>query len=237
MTMTVPTPDGDMLAYAAGDTAGARAAVVVIQEAFGVTAHIERCADRLAADGYLAVAPALFHRTTTDSFPYDDFTKVAPHMQALSKEGIETDLNAVTSLLHDQGFEAARLGIVGFCMGGTVAFVAATTGAFGAAVTFYGGGVTTGRFGFAPLVELAPSLACPWLGCYGDLDKGIPVEDVEALRAAAATAPVIAEVVRYPDADHGFNCEDRPAVYNKTAATDAWARMLVFFAANLNPRS
>jgi len=237
VTLTLSTPDGEMPTYAAGDPATARAAVVVIQEAFGVTPHIERCADRLAAQDYYAIAPALFHRTTTDSFPYDSYDKLAPHMQALTKEGIEADLAASAAHLSDVGFEAPARGIVGFCMGGSVALFAATLGAFGAAVTFYGGGVASGRFGFPPLVELAPSIRCAWLGCYGDLDKGIPPEDVETLRAAAARAPVPTEIVRYPAADHGFNCEDRPAVYNPEAATDAWRRMLIFFSSNLVTRS
>jgi carboxymethylenebutenolidase len=218
--------------YAAGQTT-ARAAVVVIQEAFGVTAHIERCCDRLADAGYYAVAPALFHRTSTDSFTYDDFEHAMPHMAALDKAGIETDLRAVVGHLETLGFERDRRGIVGFCMGGLVAFVAATLGEFGAAVTFYGGGVTTGRFGYPPLVEIADQIDTPWLGCYGDLDKGIPPEDVEQLRRAVLGAAALTEVVRYPDADHGFNCEDRPAVYNPDAASDAWAKMLAFFEASL----
>ena len=237
MTLTLPTPDGEMPTYAAGDPTTAHAAVVVIQEAFGVTPHIERCADRLAAEGYYAIAPALFHRTTTDSFAYDSYDKLASHMQALTKEGIEADLAASATHLNDVGFGAGSRGIVGFCMGGSVTLFAATLGAFGAAVTFYGGGVASGRFGFPPLVELAPSIRCAWLGCYGDLDKGIPTEDVETLRAAAASAPVPTEIVRYPTADHGFNCEDRPAVYNPEAATDAWGRMLSFFSTHLVARS
>ena len=222
--------------YVAGDAATARAAVVVIQEAFGITSHIERCADRIAEEGYVAVAPALFHRTGGESYAYDDFASAMPHMQALSTEGIHADLDAATEHLASLGFDAAARGIVGFCMGGLVAFVGATTGQFGAAVTFYGGGVATGRFGFPPLIELAGDLSCAWLGCYGDLDKGIPVEDVEALRAAASASAVQTEVVRYETADHGFNCEDRPAVYNPAAAADAWARMLAFFDARLTPR-
>lgn len=232
MTTPIPTDDGEMPFYAAGQTT-ARAAVVVIQEAFGVTAHIERCCDRLADAGYYAVAPALFHRTSTDSFTYDDFEHAMPHMAALDKAGIETDLRAVVGHLETLGFERDRRGIVGFCMGGLVAFVAATLGEFGAAVTFYGGGVTTGRFGYPPLVEIADQIDTPWLGCYGDLDKGIPPEDVEQLRRAVLGAAALTEVVRYPDADHGFNCEDRPAVYNPDAASDAWAKMLAFFEASL----
>ena len=97
-------------------------------------------------------------------------------------------------------------------MGGSVTLVAAADHELGAAVTFYGGGVSQGRFGFDPLVEVAPRLQTPWLGLFGDLDQGIPIDDVEALRAAAATAPVSTEVVRYAEAGHGFNCDQRVLV-------------------------
>jgi carboxymethylenebutenolidase len=234
---TIATPDGDMELSVAGDPASPSGAVVVIQEAFGLTAHIERCVQRMADAGFYAVAPALFHRTTAESFAYDNFDAIRSHMEALSAEGITTDLSATVGHLDELGFGVARRGIIGFCMGGSVALVAGTLGEFGAAVTFYGGGVTTGRFGFAPLVELAPKLTCPWLGCFGDLDKGIAVDDVEQLRAAAARAKVETEVVRYADADHGFNCEDRPAVYNEKAAADAWAHSVAFFTAHLAVRA
>ncbi len=117
-------------------------------------------------------------------------------------------------------------------MGGTVAFVTATMRAVGAAVTFYGGGVAQGRFGFPSLLDLAPSLQAPWLGLYGDADQGIPVDEVEALRRATGGAPGPAEIVRYPDAGHGFNCDDR-AAYDEGAATDAWRRTLAWFGAHL----
>ncbi len=113
-------------------------------------------------------------------------------------------------------------------MGGTVALLTAVEREVGAAVTFYGGGVTQGRFGFPPLVEAAPKLQAPWLGLFGDLDKGIPVEEVEQLRAAAATSGQPTEVVRYADADHGFHCDVRSS-YNEAAAKDAWTRTLAWF--------
>jgi carboxymethylenebutenolidase len=228
---SISTPDGPMDLYVAGET-DAVAAVIVVQEAFGVTSHIERCVERIAAEGYLALAPSLFHRTGSPVLAYDDFEKVAPHMQALSAEGITDDIGAVVAHLADRGFGADRRGIVGFCMGGTVAFVTATTGDVGAAVTFYGGGVVEGRFGFPGLVELAASLQCPWLGCYGDQDRGIPVEQVEQLREATTYASVYTEIVRYADAEHGFNCDDR-ASFNEEAAGDAWSRMLTFFGEEL----
>jgi carboxymethylenebutenolidase len=120
-------------------------------------------------------------------------------------------------------------------MGGTVAFLAAVRRPLGAAVTFYGGGVTEGRFGMAPMVELAAHLQAPWLGLYGDADQGIPVDQVEELLAAVATAPVDAEIVRYPDAGHGFHCDMR-ADYHKDSAVDAWKRTLDWFESHL-PRS
>jgi carboxymethylenebutenolidase len=207
----------------------------VIQEAFGVTEHIEEIARRLAEDGWLAVAPAFFHRQGAPVLAYDDMASVGPVMQALSAGGITVDLAAAHQHLEAAGVSPARTGVVGFCMGGSVTLYAGTLRALGAAVTFYGGGVTQGRFVLPPLVEQAPNLATPWLGLFGDLDKGIPVEDVERLRAAAARAPVDTEIVRYPEADHGFNCNDRPAVYNEAAADDAWRRTRAFFAAHLDP--
>jgi carboxymethylenebutenolidase len=110
-----------------------------------------------------------------------------------------------------------------------VTFYAATLRALGAAVTFYGGGVAEGRFGLPSLLDQAPDLTTPWLGLYGDLDQGIPFTDVDRLRDSAARSKVPTEVVRYPDADHGFNCNDRPAVFNPTAAADAWSRTIDWF--------
>ena len=86
------------------------------------------------------------------------------------------------------------------------------------------------RFGLAPLLELASDLKSAWIGLYGDLDKGIPVEQVEALRAAVAATSHPTEVHRYADAEHGFSCDARVAVYNEAAAKDATSKTLRFFA-------
>ena len=216
-------------AYEARPDGDARGAVVAVQEAFGVTAHIEHIVDRLAAAGWHAVAPAFFHRQGAPMFAYDDLESVMPAMGQLTAEGIADDLNATFDHLEAAGFPAERTGIVGFCMGGSVAFYAATMRALGAAVTFYGGGVAEGRFGLPALVDQAPSLQSPWLGLYGDLDAGIPSSQVEQLRQAASGAAVTTEIVRYAEAQHGFNCDDRPAVFNQAAATDAWDRTLAWF--------
>jgi carboxymethylenebutenolidase len=231
------TPDGPMPAYAASPDGGARGGIVVVQEAFGVTSHIEHVADRLAEAGWLAVAPAFFHRQGAPVLAYDDLDSVMPVMGQLTAEGISTDLVTSFDYLEEAGFAAARTGVVGFCMGGSVAFHAATLRALGGAVTFYGGGVTAGRFGLPALVDAAPSLQTPWLGLFGDLDQGIPVSDVEQLRQSAAGADVDTEIVRYGDAQHGFNCNDRPAVFNEQAAADAWGRTLAWFDRHLSPEA
>jgi len=207
--------------------------LIVLQEAFGVTDHIREVAQRFADEGFYVVAPELFHRVGSPEFAYDDYASVAPAMASLNPDGLAEDLAGAETFLNAAGYPNASIGVVGYCMGGSVAFYADTLGLVGAAVTFYGGGVATGRFGLPPLVELAPSLRAPWLGLYGDLDQGIPPVEVEALRAAAATSHVATEVVRYPNANHGFNCDARPAAYNAEAAADGTRRALEFFTSTL----
>jgi carboxymethylenebutenolidase len=231
-TVTVDTPDGGMAVYDAEPQGPPAGGVVVIQEAFGVTDHIEDVTRRLAGQGYRAVAPHLFHRSGDPRLGYDDISAVMPHMRKLTAEGISADLEATFGYLEKAGFGAERVGIVGFCMGGTVAFFAAVSRPLGAAVTFYGGGIAAGRFGYPAQTEVAATLQAPWLGLYGDLDKGIPVDEVEALRAAAAEAKVATQVVRYPGADHGFHCDARPS-FHPPSAEDAWRRTLDWFGRHL----
>jgi carboxymethylenebutenolidase len=227
--ITIVTADGPMPAFEALPVDDAKGGIVVVQEAFGITAHIEHICIRLAEAGWHAVAPAFFHRQGSPALAYDDLNSVMPVMTELNPDGITTDLFASFSHLEKTGFTAQQTGIVGFCMGGTVTFHAATLRKLGAAVTFYGGGVAEGRFGFPSLIEQAALLQTPWLGLYGDLDKGIPSHDVDQLRKVAAESSVPTEVVQYPGADHGFNCNDRPAVFHAIAAADAWDRTLDWF--------
>jgi carboxymethylenebutenolidase len=206
--------------------------VVVLQEAFGVTEHIEDVCQRLADAGWLAVAPHLYHRTGDPILPYDDFSQIAPHAAELSPEGVLADVDAALAFIEGAGFAIDTAGVVGFCMGGTLALATAVERQIGAAVTYYGSGILKGRFGFPPLVELAPLLRAPWLGLYGDDDQGIPVDEVERLAAAAAEAEVRTEVRRYAGAGHGFN-RDGSDAYVREAADDAWMRTLDWFADSL----
>jgi carboxymethylenebutenolidase len=232
-TETVTTPDGPMALTVARPAGEIGRGVVVIQEAFGVNAYVEAVAGRLASVGYLAVAPHIYHRTGDPVVGYTEYDKLATHMQALSEQTLLDDVDAALGHLARAGVTSDRTAMVGFCMGGTVTFLTAVRRPIGAAVTFYGGGVGTGRFGLPPLVELAPELETPWLGLYGDQDKSIPVADVEALRAAAARAPVPTEIVRYPEAGHGFHCDVRPD-YHEGSASDGWARALAWFDKHLS---
>jgi carboxymethylenebutenolidase len=211
--------------------------VVVVQEAFGVNDHIEDVTRRFADAGYRAIAPHLFHRSGDATIPYDELEKVMQHMAALVAEDILADIDASVAYLGDSGLESARVGIVGFCMGGSVTAYVAERRRLGAAVSFYGGGVSQGRFGMPPLVQLAPGFQTPWLGLYGGEDQGIPVEDAEALRAAAGRSPVPTDLVLYADAGHGFHCDQRPESYNAAAAADGWERTLSWFAEHLAQNS
>jgi len=232
-TVNLATDDGDMALYDVEPEGAPGGAVIVLQEAFGVNDHIEDVTRRFAAAGYRAVAPHLFHRSGDPALDYGNFEKIFPHMQALTEAGLLEDIDATLGHLAGAGFASATVGVVGFCMGGSVTFLAAARRRLGAAVTFYGGGVAEGRFGMPPLVEMARRLQTPWLGLFGDEDQGIPVDQVEALRAAAAKAPVATEIVRYAGAVHGFHCDARPDSYHEPSAHDAWQRTLDWFGRHL----
>jgi carboxymethylenebutenolidase len=138
--MTEHKLDGGFPVYVAGSTDAPRA-VIVVQEAFGVNGHIRSVVDRFADAGYFSIAPQLFHRDGSPEVPYDNFDDAMKYMANLSKDGITNDLNATTDFLSTLGYQQPNIGVVGYCMGGTVSFVAATIGNVGAAVSFYGGGL------------------------------------------------------------------------------------------------
>ncbi len=231
---TLETADGPMRCYEAVPDEGASAAVVVVQEAFGVNNHIEDVTRRFAAAGYHAVAPDFFHRAGGGTAEYGDWDTVMKLFGSVSGDTtVLADVDTALDHLRAQGFVDEHIGIVGFCFGGRVTFMVSLHRALGAAVGFYGGGIVTARFPqFPPLVERSASLQTPWLGLFGDEDASIPVEDVEQIRSALRATPVDTEVVRYAEAKHGFHCDVR-ADYHATAAADAWGRTLDWFAKHL----
>jgi carboxymethylenebutenolidase len=232
-TLELDTAHGPMPLYEARPDGDARGAVIVVQEAFGVNAYIEDVTRRFAAEGYHAVAPHFFHRAGGGTAPYTDFSKVIPLYEHLDDDGILVDVDAALEHLHISGWEDPSVGTVGFCFGGRVTFLIALRRLLGAAVGFYGGGIVTQRFPqFPPLVDEVLKLQTPWLGLFGDRDQSIPVEDVEQLRDALKSAPVPTEIVRYPEAEHGFHCDQRDA-HDEAAAKDGWNRTLAWFEAHM----
>jgi carboxymethylenebutenolidase len=223
-------PDGSMRIYEARPDDGGKAAVVVIQEIFGVNSHIEDVTRRFADAGFHAVAPDLFHRAGGGTAPYGDFAKVLPLFEGLDgDDAVLRDVDAALEHLRASGWSDAQIGVVGFCFGGRISFLVSLRRPVGAGVSFYGGGVVTGRFPqFPPLIEDAPRLTVPWLGLFGDQDTSIPTADVERLRATIDPLDTPTEIVRYAEAGHGFHCDQRPE-YSEEAAKDAWARTIAWF--------
>lgn len=233
-TVTLETRDGPMDAFLVEPDGWARGpAVVVVPEAYGVNEHIQDVCRRFAREGYAALAPDLYHRKGRSLvFGYDDFSKVRPTFATLDNEGLEVDLNAAIAHLRSRGVERARTGVVGYCVGGFAAFLAACRCEVGSAVAYYGGGIAHERPGLAlrPLVGEASRIRCPLLLVFGSLDKQLPIAtDVKEIGEHLRAASVPHEVKVYEGADHGFFCEAR-ASYNEGAAKDSWRKNLDWFA-------
>jgi carboxymethylenebutenolidase len=227
----ITTTGGSIPAFLAEPNAEPLGGLAIVQEAFGVTPHIKNVARRFAEAGWLAIAPSFYHRQGSPAFMYDE--PVAEVFRTLTADGVIADLTASFAYLRVRGFPASRTGVVGYCLGGTLATYAAAHGTFAAAVSYYGSGLTDGRYGLAPLVDVAPSFNTPWLGFFGDLDSVIPSADVEVLRSAAKRASVPTAVVRYAQAGHAFNNEDRPEAFNAAASADAWKQTTYWLARHL----
>lgn len=205
-------------------------AVIVVQEAFGVDAHIEEVSARFAQAGWLAVAPHLFYRSGGGTISYDDRDGMFANLAPLSDTGTLDDIDATIAYIHGRGIPTERIALVGFCLGGRVAFLIAGHRPLGATVGFYGGGIVHGRSETRPsLLDLAPGLQSPWLGVFGGLDDSIPAEELDVLEQALAASPVATEVVRYPDAGHAF-LNDHKSSYAAEASADAWDRTLSWLA-------
>jgi carboxymethylenebutenolidase len=225
-----------MRAYVARPKEKPRAGLLVGQEAFGVNAHIRDVTERFAKEGYLAIAPELFHRTAPVGFEgrYDDFQAVMPHMAALRHPRIEADLRTAHDWLSHNGGKDLPVTAVGFCMGGAVAFLAGIALPIAAAVSFYGGGIAPSpqRPG---LLDRVNDLRAPVLLFWGGLDKHLGKDIVRAVTDALSSAKKNFINVEISDADHGFFCDVRPS-YNPTAAAEAWALTLAFLKANIDKR-
>jgi carboxymethylenebutenolidase len=207
-----------------------RGAVVVIADARGITEYVLSVCEQLRGAGWLAITPHLYHR---DGITEVALADCATTMLTLTGEGIDADVDACLDYLRTAGLPPRRTAIIGFCMGGTVAFRAATRHQLAAAVSFYGGAVSTPYWsGVPPLLEIAGDLRAPWLGLYGENDTWVSTDEITRLRAAAAHSPVPTELISYPGAAHAFHTPERPETYHPEAARDAWGRMLAWLDAH-----
>jgi carboxymethylenebutenolidase len=197
--------------------------ILVLQEAFGVNSHIRNVTDRFARQGYVAIAPELFHRTGPGfQADYKDFSVVAPHMKALTIPGEEADVRAAYDWLQSQPeVNKSRIFSVGFCMGGRISVLANTILPLRASVSFYGGNIVN------ELLDRLPQLHSRVLFFWGGLDKHIPSEQRQKVLEAlnAGNKPYVN--VEFSFADHGFFCDER-AAYNPEAARQAWPLLLEF---------
>ena len=224
----IKAADGDMPAFLARPTgAGKHPAVIVVIEAFGLNGHIKEVAGRIAAEGYVALAPDMYYRQPNGVVGYDQLPEAIRLMTSLRDDSIVADVASAVSHLQSQDFvRAERIGITGFCMGGRITFLAAGKNSqIKAAAPFYGGGI-------GGLLEQAPKITCPLLLFFGDQDPFIPNDEVANIKATLEKLKKTAEVVVYPGAPHGFFCNERDS-YRPDAAKDAWERLKKFFAKHL----
>lgn len=228
-TATVEGADGALAVYEAAPLEPS-AGLIVLHEAFGVTDHIADVTRRAAAAGYQAVAPDLFHRGGAGVAAYGDLKAAANYFRGMSDDGVLSDIDACIAHLQASGHPLERIGVVGFCFGGRAAFLAASRRALGASVTLYGGGIVRAStfLPFPSLLDDIPTMRTPWLGLYGQEDHGIPADEVDALEAALAGAPVPHRIERYPGAGHAFHNDQLPS-YHRESAVAAWAAALDWF--------
>jgi carboxymethylenebutenolidase len=223
----VDTADGPMRVWSAapGDRS-AKGTVRVLQEAFGVNPQIQYVTRRLAAEGYHAVAPDLFHRTGVEVLRYDEYAKAMTLIGDIGAEQIVADVCAAL-LFAGQ----ARAAVIGFCFGGRAAFTAAiAVPGLSATVVFYGPGIAAGAHA---VLDRASSITAPVLLHNGAEDPSIPAEQVAATEEALRKAAVRFESHVYPGAGHAFACDARPDRFHPEAARQAWQRTYRFLEENL----
>ncbi len=224
---TIDRGAGSFDAYLALPPAGTGPGLLLLQEIFGVNAHIRAVAEQYALHGFVVLAPDVFwqqQRRLEIGYTGDDIQRGRALAMAADKAALQRDLaDAVTALRARPEVQGRGVGALGYCMGGRLAFVAAATAGVDAAVAYYGGGIQD-------MLDLAPQIRCPMQFHYGALDANIPPSAVDKVRAAMAGKP--AEVFVYAQADHGFNCWARKS-YHAASAALAHGRTLQFFAERL----
>jgi carboxymethylenebutenolidase len=219
--LTLNADDGTSLrAFVARPDGRPSRGLLLFQEAFGVNAHIRDVAARFAGEGFLVISPELFHRTAPAfECAYSDFALAAPHLQAITEQGLDADVRAAYGWISGEGV-GGNCAAVGYCLGGRVAFVANSALPLKAAASYYGGRIP-------PLLGRAPKLSGPMLFFWGGQDHHIPETDRQAIVGGVRDAGKVFVNVIFSDADHGFFCDARPS-YHPAAAAQAWSLTKTF---------
>jgi dienelactone hydrolase len=229
---TLETAHGEMRTYYASGTRSPRGAVIVLQEAFGVNSHIQSVANRFAANGYLALAPDLFHRFDQQVVSYDDRDTAMGLIARLGPEEIYADVGAALAAADSQA-PGLPCSLVGFCFGGRAAFTAACTlDGISAAVAFYGPGIASGPHA---MLDHAHGIEARVLLLYGADDPRISADERAATDDALTNAGVNYASHVYPDAGHAFFSDARPTFFRPGPALDAWLRVDMFLSGTGRP--
>ena len=222
------------------DAPGARPAVIVVQEIFGVSTHIQGIADRFASEGYFAVAPAMFHRYdnseavrgTNPTFGYgeEDVPERNKAREQVTNDYIVQDINTTIDWLkRHPRVDSENIGIVGFCFGGCVVYLAASScPGIKAGSMFYGGNIMRPRGDGPSAFERTANIACPVMGNFGEEDQNPSPKDVSKIEAELQKHGKVYDFKIYNGAGHGFYCDERES-YRRDAAEDAFARTLDWF--------
>lgn len=223
----VARPDDDVV----------RPAVIVFMEIFGVNSHIREVTERVAREGYVAIAPDYFHRTGAGmELAYDEggMAEGMGHLGQLAADTMIEDARATIATLRARSDVSSKIGCMGFCIGGHMTYLTAAETGVVAAASYYGGGIAgpQGPGGAPSTVSRTVNIGGR-IHCYfGGQDAMIPVDQVDAIRSALVEAGTRHEVHVYDDADHGFNCDQR-ASYHEASSADAWQRTFAMFGQEL----
>ena len=212
--------------------------MLVFQEIFGVNRHSRSVADRVAAEGYVAMAPEIFYRTAPGIELNYDPAGLGKGIELMGKvkasEVVGDAAAAIDALKARRDVGGKGIGAMGFCFGGHVTFLSACELPIAAGASFYGGGIAVSAPGGETpnTVDRAKKIKGRILCLFGDKDGYIPLDQVDKIRKALEQNRVRGEVVVYPNVGHGFFCDERPD-YDKKSADDAWRRVKALFAEEL----
>ena len=231
----IPVNGDRMESYMAWPSApGPWPAVIVFMEIFGVNAHIRSVTERIAAEGYVAIAPNYYHRSTPNlelGYSDSDVAVGRQHKDQTHREGLLIDIRAMVQFLqtHHAVAPKERMGCIGFCFGGHVAYIAAGMHEITATASFYGAGIAhSAPGGGTPTITHSAELHGEMLCLFGETDPLISHAETMLIEQALQQAHVPHEVIRYTQSGHGFFCDQRES-YDPSAAEDAWRRVKALF--------